>query len=288
MRFSKSPLRENPGLIHLPGDLAPRERRRLRDWLATLNPIWEQRFSANNPPPPGQEQRTLLRPVYWLGNWQFACLNYYHPPKGIEHRCVRAEEYPDVLAQVVRKAENLVHESFERIDVPRGWALNTCLINFYGDRLETGRRVDCARVGEHKDFELGPVVSLSLGERALFQFVQSDGKGRSSRVVVQQWLGDGDLQIFGGYRFKKQLFHRVQRVEDKGGERFPLPVENFETRRINFTFRYVPEEHIVSWSRLPATARDDTRGYMTELARHSSFFAEELRREQANSTLSPS
>ncbi|HRO68287.1 MAG TPA: alpha-ketoglutarate-dependent dioxygenase AlkB, partial [Pseudobdellovibrionaceae bacterium] len=247
-------------------------------WLETLHPIWEERFSRNNPPPPGQKQRTLLRPVYWLGNWQFACLNYYHPPKGTENRCVQAEPYPEPLARVVQRAERIVRTEFGKEDVPRGWHLNTCLINFYGDRIEGDKRTDCARVGEHKDFELGPVVSLSLGERALFQFVKSDGHQKQSKVIVQQWLEDGDLQIFGGYRFKKQLFHRVQRVETKGGFSFKLPVKGFETRRINFTFRYVPDEHIQPWSRLPETAKDDTRTYMTLLAEHSEFFRGELDR----------
>ncbi|MBX3034701.1 MAG: alpha-ketoglutarate-dependent dioxygenase AlkB, partial [Bdellovibrionaceae bacterium] len=122
---------------------------------------------------------------------------------------------------------------------------------------------------------LGPVVSLSLGEKALFQFVKSDGAKEASRVIVQQWLEDGDLQIFGGYRFKKQLFHRVQRVQ-KGSAVFRLPVENFETRRINFTFRYVPDEHILPWTKLPAAAREDTRAYVDELARNSEFFRRAL------------
>lgn len=267
---------QTPGLILKKQNLSGIERREIVAWLETLHPIWEERFSKNNPPPPGQKQRTLLRPVYWLGNWQFACLNYYHPPKGIENRCVHAEPYPAPLAAVVRRAEDLVRSEFEKIDVPRGWHLNTCLINFYGDRLENGKRIDCARVGEHKDFELGPVVSLSLGERALFQFVKSHDKQKTSQVIIQQWLEDGDLQIFGGYRFKKQLFHRVQRVETKAGYRFKLPVENFETRRINFTFRYVPDEHILPWTRLPETAREDTRAYMEKLAEHSPFFREAL------------
>lgn len=266
----------HPGLHLLKNHLSPREKETLRDWLTTLHPIWERRFSQNNPPPPGTPNRTLLRPVYWLGNWQFACLNYYHPPKGVENRCVRAEPYPPVLQKVVAEAESFVKDRFTREDVPFGWELNTCLINFYGDRLENGRAVDCARVGEHKDFELGPVVSLSLGERALFQFVSSPGKQRASRVILQQWLEDGDLQIFGGYRFKKQLFHRVQRVEKRGGHHFPISVEGFSTRRVNFTFRYVPREHILPWSKLPAPAREDTFEYMRELSRHSEFFRSQI------------
>ena len=265
-------MQENSGLYLLKNHLSKGETAELVAWLGTLKPIWEQRFSKNNPPPPGTPNRTLLRPVYWLGNWQFACLNYYHPPKGTENRCVRAEGYPPVLQKVVNEAQRFVADHFEREDVPYGWHLNTCLINFYGDKLENGKWVDCARVGEHKDFELGPVVSLSIGERALFQFVKSEGKQQQSRVILQQWLEDGDLQIFGGYRFKKQLFHRVQRVEKKRAKPFAINVEGFETRRVNFTFRYVPNEDIKPWGQLPATAQEDTRGYVEELAKSSEFF----------------
>lgn len=267
----------NDGLFLRKHELSKSERAGLVAWIETLHPIWEMRYAKNNPPPAGEPNRQLLRPVYWLGNWQFACLNYYHPPKGIENRCVRAEPYPPALQPVVDRAERFVREHFERADVPPGWKLNTCLVNFYGDRVGAdGKRTDCARVGEHKDFELGPVVSLSLGERALFQFVKSDSKHAQSRVIVQQWLEDGDLQIFGGHRFKKQLFHRVQRVENKGGQRFAKHVEGFETRRINFTFRYVPSEHIKPWRQLPAPAREDTFESMRALAEHSAFFADQL------------
>ncbi len=43
-------------------------------WLATLRSLWEQRCSTRRPLPIGEPQKSLLRRVYWLGNWQFACL----------------------------------------------------------------------------------------------------------------------------------------------------------------------------------------------------------------------
>ncbi len=265
------------GLIYKPNYISLREKVEILAYLKTLYPIWEQRFSKNNPPPQGQEQRQLLRPVYWLGNWQFACLNYYHPPKGIENRCVAAEGYPPVLAYLVEKIQEMVVESFDKVDVPRGWHLNTCLINYYGNQIQGDKRVDYARVGEHKDFEPGPVASISFGERALFQFVSSQGHQSQSQVVLQQWLEDSSLQIFGGPKFKKQLFHRVQRVEKKEGHIFPLnEIENFETRRINFTFRYVPTEHVVPFSRLAPEAREDVQQYMLKLAQKSDFFKSAL------------
>ncbi|MEK2644349.1 alpha-ketoglutarate-dependent dioxygenase AlkB [Bdellovibrio sp. BCCA] len=266
------------GLVYKQGYISPREKEEILQYLNTLYPIWEMRYSKNNPPPENQKQRPLLRPVYWLGNWQFACLNYYHPPKGIYNRCVKAEGYPPILEYLVQKIETLVHESFEPRDIPRGWHLNTCLINYYGNQIqEDGKRLDCARVGEHKDFEPGPVASISFGERALFQFVSSKGTESRSNVILQQWLDDRSLQIFGGEKFKKHLFHRVQRVDKKEGHTFPLnEISNFETRRINFTFRYVPDEHIVPFKHLPNEAQEDVRGYMEKLAEHSEFFKSQL------------
>jgi alkylated DNA repair dioxygenase AlkB len=261
------------GHHYLPGFVSADERAQIMEWLSTLRPLWEQRFSKNHPPPPGQKQRGLLRPVYWLGNWQFACLDYYRPPHGVHGRCMHAEPFPAPLAALRARIEALVHEEFDEADVPRGWHLNTCLVNFYGRR----GKEDTARVGEHKDFEPGPVASISLGERALFQFVRSTRPGEREEPVLQTWLEDRSLQIFGGERWKKHYFHRVQRVEDKGGFTFPLHVEGFETRRVNFTFRYVPDEHVVPYARLPPEAQEDIREYVEQLARHSPFFAEQLK-----------
>jgi hypothetical protein len=260
------------GLIYKSGFISPQAKREILEYLRTLHPIWENRFSKNNPPPTGQEQRQLLRPVYWLGNWQFACLDYYHPPKGIEFRCVTAERFPPVLQKLVDEIENIVRHSFNEKDIPRDWHFNTCLINYYGNRLEGDKKIDVARVGEHKDFEPGPVGSLSLGDRALFQFVESQSKNHPSRVVLQQWLEDSSLQIFAGERFKKKLFHRVQRVDRKEPVFEGLNTAYFETRRINFTFRYVPKEHIVDYSRFPSHLKEDILPYVQELAEHSAFF----------------
>jgi alkylated DNA repair protein (DNA oxidative demethylase) len=264
------------GLSYDPRFLTASDRAEIVAWLSTIHPIWEDRFSPHHPPPPGQSQRRLLRPVYWLGNWQFACLGYYHPPRGVHGRCVAAEPFPPVLARLAKESERRTRDLLRPEDIPAGWKLNTCLVNFYGDRLEGDRRIDTARVGEHKDFEPGPVASLSLGERAFFQFVSSRRPGERDDVVVQQWLEDGSLQLFGGARFKDALFHRVQRVDRRGGFRFPLHEEGFETRRVNFTFRYVPDAHVVPLRQLPADDRDDVRGYVETLAQNSPWFAKAL------------
>ncbi|MGE4233477.1 MAG: alpha-ketoglutarate-dependent dioxygenase AlkB [Bacteriovoracia bacterium] len=261
------------GLYYQKECLSVSDRKEVMEWLKTIHPIWEKRFSRYKPLPKGEEQRTLLRPVYWLGNWQFACLNYYTPPFGIENRCVRAEKFPDVLDRLVSKVESITKARFHPNDIPEKWQLNTCLVNFYGDRIDGEKRIDCARVGDHRDFEPGPVASLSFGEKAMFQFVETQSKTKKSTVVLNQWLEDGSLQIFGGNRFKRQLFHRVQRVERKRNDNFILNVEGFDVRRVNFTFRYVPVEHFVDYKDLPDDSKQDIREYIEELAKNSKFFA---------------
>jgi len=271
------------GLFYQKDFLKHVEKQEIIEFLKGLYPIWEQRYSKHMPPPPGKGQRMLLRPVYWLGNWQFACLNYYHPPRRIKNCSVYAEGYPPILQKVVEKAEKKAREIYSPRDFPKGWELNTCLINYYGKKLENAKWVDGARVGEHKDFEPGPVASLSLGERAMFQFVSSFGKNSPARVVFQQWLEDGSLQIFGGRRWKEDLFHRVQRVDKKTGLELPLEISNFKVRRINFTFRYVPKSDWVKFDQLPKELKEDITPYVEELAKHSLFFAELLKKKNERS-----
>ncbi len=273
--------------VYEPGFIDERSRAEILAWLAALHPLWEMRYSTKRPPPPGKQQRSLLRPVYWLGNWQFACLGYYEPPKRTYDVAVAAEPFPPVLARLVATIEKRVRASFPPNVVPRRWHLNTCLVNFYGSRDEGGKKIDAARVGEHRDFEPGPVASLSIGERARFQFVRR-GQPRMERgglrptrgvdapPVRTQWLEDGSLQIFGGPRWKDDLLHRVQRVDDKQALDLPPKLAGFRTRRVNFTFRYVPDEHVTPYAQLPPAARDDVRDYVTELAAHSPFFAKAL------------
>lgn len=268
------------GLFYQKEFLKYSEKQEILDYLTKLHPIWEERYSKHRPPPQGKQQRMLLRPVYWLGNWQFACLNYYHPPKGIENRSVYAEDYPVVLQKMVKSIEKKVRELFVPSDIPKGWELNTCLINYYGKKFENGKWVDGARVGEHKDFEPGPVASVSFGERAMFQFVSSFGKNSPAQVVFQQWLEDGSLQIFGGRRWKEDLFHRVQRVDRKSKIEYPIEIENFKVRRINLTFRYVPKQDWVRFHELPSELREDITPYVERLAKSSVFFASLLKKQQ--------
>jgi alkylated DNA repair protein (DNA oxidative demethylase) len=266
----RGPTRE-VGHYYFPDFVSVAEGRAVLEWLATLRPIWERRHRRG-----AGAERWLLRPVYWLGSWQFACLDYYRPPNGVAERCVRAEPFPKALRELVARAERLARERFRPPDLPGGWRLNTCLVNFYGSRLEDGRWVDAARVGEHRDFEPGPVASISLGERALLQFIARSRPGEIAPVVLTQWLDDRSLQLFGGRFFKDQTLHRVQRVDRRSERELPPAIEGFRTRRVNFTFRYVPDEHVLPFAELSTRTRDDVREYVQRLAEGSSFFRRAL------------
>jgi alkylated DNA repair protein (DNA oxidative demethylase) len=265
--------------VYDPGFIQDAANAEILAWLATLRPLWEMRYSTHRAPPQGKQQKPLLRPVYWLGNWQFACLGYYEPPKRTVNSAVAAEPFPPVLARLVKEIERRVRAGFPPPYVPRRWHLNTCLVNFYGDRTEGTKEIDVARVGEHRDFEPGPVASISLGERARFQFVRRGA--RDAPPVRTQWLEDRSLQIFGGPRWKDDLLHRVQRVDDKHALDLPPKILGFRTRRVNFTFRYVPDEHVIPYAQLPSRERDDVRDYVTTLAQSSAFFKAALASEPA-------
>lgn len=267
-------MQPDPCYVYEPAFIDDRARGEILGWLAALHPLWEMRYSTRRPLPPGKDQRPLLRPVYWLGNWQFACLGYYEPPRRVTGVAVAAEPFPPVLARLVAAIEKRVRGQFPPRTVPRKWRLNTCLVNFYGDKTVAGKEIDAARVGEHRDFEPGPVASLSLGERARFQFVRRGVE--SGPPVRTQWLDDNSLQIFGGPFWKDDLLHRVQRVEDKSDLDLPPKIDGFRTRRVNFTFRYVPDEHVAPFAALPAQARDDVRDYVSELAAGSAFWRAQL------------
>ena len=73
-------------------------------------------------------------------------------------------------------------------------------------------------------------------------------------------------------------------VDDKQDLDLPPAIQGFRTRRINFTFRYVPDEHVVPYPRLPLVVRDDIRDYVTTLARSSAFFATALATESRGRT----
>jgi hypothetical protein len=60
--------------------------------------------------------------------------------------------------------------------------------------------------------------------------------------------------------------------------KFNEHLRDYETRRINLTFRYVPEEYIYPLEKFPKEKIEDIRPYLNELSNHSSFWKENLKK----------
>lgn len=100
-----------------------------------------------------------------------------------------------------------------------------CLINFYGEG---------ARMGLHQDRDEGdfsfPVVSISLGDDALFRIGGVDRKGSTQST----WLGSGDVLMLDGA--SRLAYHGVDRL------RFGSSDLLRDHGRINLTLRVVATE----------------------------------------------
>lgn len=97
-----------------------------------------------------------------------------------------------------------------------------CLVNFYGEG---------ARMGLHQDRDEGdfsfPVVSISLGDSALFRMGGEDRKAPTRSL----WLSSGDVVVMGGAA--RLAWHGIDRV--RHGSSTLLP----QGGRINLTLRVV-------------------------------------------------
>ena len=95
-----------------------------------------------------------------------------------------------------------------------------CLINFY----EAGARMGLHQDRDEADFS-HPVVSISLGDEALFRIGNETRGGRTESV----WLRSGDVLVMGGAA--RLLYHGVDRVKDGSSALLP------KGGRINLTMR---------------------------------------------------
>ncbi len=92
-----------------------------------------------------------------------------------------------------------------------------CLVNFYGEGAKMGMHQDRDEV----DFGQ-PVVSISLGDEALFRVGQTTRGGKTESV----WLQSGDVVVMSGEA--RLLYHGIDRVKTgtstllRGGGRLNL------------------------------------------------------------------
>lgn len=98
----------------------------------------------------------------------------------------------------------------------------SCLINFYDANAKMGLHQD----RDEGDFDM-PVVSVSLGDEALFRVGGTEPGGKTQSV----WLKSGDVAVMGGAA--RLNYHGIDRV--RAGSSSLLP----KGGRINLTMRVV-------------------------------------------------
>ncbi|MFC8271632.1 alpha-ketoglutarate-dependent dioxygenase AlkB family protein [Streptomyces sp. NPDC057271] len=171
-----------PGAVHVPGWLSPDRQRELvaacREW-------------GRGPVP----YRHTVLPGGGVMSVRSLCLGR----RWVPYRYLDAVgvELPDWLGDLGRRAVT------EAYGADGGFAPDTALVNFY----DAGAG---AKMGLHQDKEErsgAPVVSLSLGDRCVFRFGNTETRGRPYTDVE---LASGDLFVFGGP--SRLAFHGVPKV----------------------------------------------------------------------------
>ncbi len=106
--------------------------------------------------------------------------------------------------------------------VPEARDPQSCLVNFYSDVARMGLHQD----RDEQDFSQ-PVVSISLGDEALFR-IGNDTRGGKTESV---WLRSGDVMVMGGEA--RLRYHGIDRVKPESSTLLP------KGGRINLTLRVV-------------------------------------------------
>jgi alkylated DNA repair dioxygenase AlkB len=258
-----------PGFSYLPRFITKDEGDELIELLAELHPIWERRHAGDDHARGGASGRRLTRPVYWLGAWQFACLGYYAEPDHVVDKAIRAEPFPEVTRRILERLAPEVEKHLAPGEPAR--PPTSALLNYYGGERRGERVVDLARLRPHQDAEPGPVIMFSVGQPALFEFVEpEDVRGPAALSV---WLRHRSVVVFSGPRFKDHLYHRVVQVRRGREPEMRTTLEDFELRRVSLSFRHVPEDRIRDYAELGDDAREKVREYVEALAERSPFFA---------------
>lgn len=263
---------DRDGFSYLPRFITKDESESLISYFASIKPLWEDRYRDQ---PDGAPPRKLTRPVYWLGGWQFACHGYYSEPDHTQHRCVRAEPFPEVMQNILERLKPLLSSSHPCADPRLGEIPNTCLINYYGRKMGQGVPVDVARLRMHRDHEPGPVIMFCVGQPGLLEFIDPDLEA-PEKNVLSLWTRHRSICILSGKEYKDRLYHQIRGVRTGDIPHMPSPLPDFELRRVSISFRHVPPKAIGEYNHLPQDKQRLVLDYMETLAESSATFAEQL------------
>lgn len=200
-----------PGAVHVPDWLDLREQRELvaacREWAE---------------PPAGM--RTTRLPSGGVMSVRTVCLGWHWYPYGYsrtlddeDHTPVKP--FPAWLGELGKRA---VAEAYEDDAAGAAYQPDVALVNYYDGN---------ARMGMHQDKDersLAPVVSLSLGDRCVFRFGNTENRNQPWTDIE---LASGDLFVFGGP--SRLAYHGVPRIRRSPGD----PDLGLPEGRLNITIR---------------------------------------------------
>lgn len=195
-----------PGLRYLPGYFGRAEQEALRDTLREAlrqAPLFTPRMPRTGKP--FSVRMSNLGPLGWVSDSGGYRYQPTHPATGAPWPAM-----PEVLTACWRDV------------APDAPPPEACLVNFY----EPGARMGLHQDRDEQDFT-APVVSVSLGDTALFRF---GGTSRSAPTRSVR-LASGDVIVMGGA--SRLCFHGIDRIQAKSSTLLP------QGGRINLTLRRV-------------------------------------------------
>ena len=174
-----------------------------------------------------------------------------------------------------RRSSGACARGFPPNVVPRRWHLNTCLVNFYGDR-DRGRQGDRCRARRRASRLRARSGRVAVARRARAVSVRPPRRAAMRHRCARSGSRTTRCRSSAVRAGRTTCSTACSASTTSTKLDLPPKIDGFRTRRVNFTFRYVPDEHVTPFAQLPAAARDDVRDYVAELAQHSPFFAKAL------------
>lgn len=195
-----------PGLVYHPGYLSRNDQQALLDSLRQVldeAPLYTLRMPRTGKP--FSVRMTNCGALGWVADQAGYRYQPHHPETG--------KPWPAMPPRVLRAWEDLAGYPHPP---------EACLVNYYAEAAKMGLHQDRDEV----DFD-APVVSLSLGDTAVFRYGGTQ-RGDPTKSVK---LASGDAIVFGGE--SRLIFHGIDRL--LRGSSTLLP----DGGRINLTLRRV-------------------------------------------------
>jgi DNA oxidative demethylase len=201
-----------PGAVHLPGWLTLEQQRQLvracREWAIGPVPMRRTRLPSGGV----MSVQTVHLGWYWRP--------YHYSRTADDHNGARVAEFPEWLADLGR---SVLAAAYQDSEAAAAYRPDVALVNYYDH---------AAKLGMHQDKEErspAPVVSLSIGDRCVFRFGNTQNRNRPWTDVE---LASGDAFVFGGpSRF---VYHGVPKLYPNSG---PHEEIGLAEGRLNLTLR---------------------------------------------------